>query len=352
MIWGIIGICVIIVIVVSYLLLASHGVSNSNNKSQGTGTLNVSQNRNTGSSSGGNVIFGVTSPLINKTDLQAARSYGIEFIRADVAPSPQFNSFVLNATSMGFKILGILDYNTVGAKITSSGCVSGCNWTLADWNASVYNAVRAYPEIHYWEIWNEPQFPIFQDGFQDGSPYNYSLTLKSAYKIIKAHNASDTVVCMGGDNIFVYGGNQTMIDYKWAEALWSYNASNYCDIVSLHAYSDGAPLNYTIPQTNLTVGEVFNGNLDAYENVTKKPIWITEVGIPANLGYASNGTLYQEQFLNQSFRLMLSKPYVTGIFWFDMAVYPYNSSQVDYGLFNGSDFKPRPAAFEFKSFAK
>ncbi len=345
-----IGIVIVIVLLIAgvYLYTGSstnNAVKNSTSNEAKSINITLPQARLTA------VDFGVAASYVNESDLLLAKGYGMKFMRADVAFEPSFNSFMQNATAAGISVLGILDYDTVGAEIAPGGtCVSGCNWTLSQWNESVEEAVKAYPQIHYWEIWNEPQFSTFQDGFQDGNPHNYSLMLKSAYGIIKAYNSSDSVVCMGGDNIFVYEGNATIIDYEWARALWSYNASSYCNIVSLHAYSDGALLNTTLAP-NLTLETIFNNNLAAYENLTGKPIWITEVGIPSNLNYTSNGAAYQSTFLNQSFSLLLSKDYITGIFWFNLANVPFNTSQYDYGLFNGTNFDPHPAALQYKSFA-
>ncbi len=259
-------------------------------------------------------------------------------------------------TAAGGHYVGILDYVTVGAKTSPYGCTAGCNWSLNDWNASVENAIALYPEVHVWEIWNEPQFPEWQSGFENGSAYNYYLMLKSAYLRIKSHNSSDTVLCFGGDNIYTGGQGPSYSDYAWAQKVWGYGAMNYCDAVSLHAYTSFTFLMADRPDgSNQTMGSIYNETLAAYENMTGKPIWITEVGIPSNNG---NGTpvnlndsiAKQSEFLNQTYSLLLSKPYVKGIFWFNLVGYEHPPYEIDYGLLNYTTLQPKPSFYELLRF--
>ncbi len=298
-------------------------------------------------------IIGVNGEIMNYSTSKKIESYGIVWIRYDVKLTPQFDAYITNLTQDKFQILGILDYETLGVGINASGCIKNCNWSLNEWNDSVLAAVKMYPMIHTWEIWNEPQLQRFQSGFNNGSVYNYFLMLKSAYSIIKTQNSSNTVLCLGGDNIFE--GNYTYYDYYWAKQLWSYGASNYCDGISLHAYSGFTLLlNQTIPSTNVTMGELFNYSLQDYENLTKKPIWITETGIPSGMNssypnYFGASQKKQEIFLNQSFNSFLSEPYVKGIFWFNLYGNVDEPYDLNFGLFD-QNLTPKPAWSAFNKF--
>ncbi len=285
-----------------------------------------------------NIIFGVVGSTLNYSDMTILKSSSIRWMRFDVNLNNNSVEYIKNLTNNGFSILGILDYQTLGLELNGSGCIKNCNWTLNDWNLTVEKAVNEYPNIHIWEIWNEPQFSEFQSGFlANGNPYNYFLMLKSAYNIIKKNNPNDTVLCLGGNNI--YEGTYTENDYLWAKELWSYGASNYCDAISLHAYSG---FEYLLNQTPLNsaynMSYIFNNELNLYENLTKKPIWITETGIPSNMNSSYpnfiNATQQrQADFLNQTMNLFISKSYIRAVFWFDLkgsVDKPYN---LDFGLF-------------------
>ena len=305
------------------------------------------------------IVFGADGGSMNYSQMAYARSLGIRYDRLDIEMNGSFHSYVENLTKNNISVLGIIDYRTMNVSFSPSSkglsCASNCNWTLGEWNSTVSNVVRAYPMIHVWEIWNEPQFPEFQDGFNNGSVHNYYLMLKSAYTRIKAYNPNDTVLCLGGDNIYEGGGTPWMYGYYWAEQLWGYGAGKYCSAISLHAYTGFEYLPSQVPYgSSRSVGSVFNQSLSMYENLTGKPIWITEVGMPSNnlteiAPGLTSSYAKQSEFLNQTFSLFASKPYVAGIFWFNINGYidrPYNLSM---GLFT-KNFTPKPALYAFRSY--
>ena len=175
--------------------------------------------------------------------------------------------------------------------------------------------------------------------------------LKSAYQIIKAHDSSDIVLCLGGDNVYTGGTASSYTDYQWAQQVWDYGASSYCDAISLHAYTSFTFLMSDTPRgANQTIGSMFNETLSAYENLTNKPIWITEVGIPSNNGTGTPINLNdsiekQSEFLNQTYSLFLAKPYIKGIFWFNLLGYEHPPYEIDFGLFNPDTLKPKPSFY-------
>ena len=296
-----------------------------------------------------NVVFGVASSG-NASAIRYAISNGLDYFRTDITNTPAQESLMANVSAEGGHYLGILDYQTLGANPGPSGCASNCNWTLSTWNASVEAALANYPEVHSWEIWNEPQISAYQGGFLN-STYNYFLMLKSAYRIIKAHNQSDTVVCLGGDNIYTGGPSPSYYDYLWAAQVWSYGASSYCNAISLHAYTSFTYLMSDMPPgSNQTMGELFSEALSAYENLTGKPIWITEVGIPSNNGAGvpimlNDSEARQALFLQQAYSLFLSKPYVRAVFWFNLEGYVHPPYEIDFGLLNATTLAPK-SSFE------
>ncbi len=283
----------------------------------------------------------------NATMTGFALSHGIECFRTDISLNPNEVSSISNESAKGAQYLGILDYVTLGAQPSQSGCVSGCNWTLATWNASVASAVANYPEVNEWEIYNEPLAGLFVSGYDNGSALNYFNMIRSASMIIKAKEPNATIVCFGGAQM--YPAQSIEYEYPFYQQVWAYGASKYCDAISLHTYS--LPY-YNLNQTvigNVTLAQFYNYTLFLYENLTGKPIWITETGITSNNWTAGLNLSQQKQasFLNQDVILLSEHQYVKKIYWFDLEDAP--SGGQEYGLLNGS-MQPKPAWYSFLHF--
>ncbi len=245
------------------------------------------------------------------------------------------------------KIIGIIDYNMICGPHGNDTCPS---WGLGTWNGAVANAIKWYPEVHIWEIWNEPQYGYSQSGYLTNDlPYNYSQMVKSAYRLIKVHNATDTVLCFGGDNIYSGGDGYDASFYQWAQLVWSNGTAPYCDAISLHAYTSyyGWLLNQTPPGGQYTLGQVFNQSLAAYESLTGKPIWITEYGMPEDNSCLSEpcGLQQQAEFDAQATALFISHPYVR-------AAVVYNLNDPSWGLINGTSGAIRPSYYAFGNFSE
>ncbi len=285
---------------------------------------------------------------MNSTAMRIAIDNGITCYRTDISLSQGAINFVSNASKAGAQYLGILDYDTVGAQPSRYGCLSGCNWTLNTWNASVANAVADYPSIHEWEIYNEPLIGEFVSGYENGSAINYFNMIKSAYYIIKSRDPNATIVCFGGAQMFP--GSTVAVEYAFYQQVWSYGAYKYCNAISLHAYSQPY---YNFSQqvgSGYTLRQVFNFTLNLYENLTGKPIWITETGIPSNNWTTGINMSEQNQasYLTQDFRFFASYPFVKRIYWFHLV--GYNGKNEDYGLLNMTTLQPKPAWYSFISF--
>ncbi len=285
----------------------------------------------------------------NATAMRIAISNGITCFRADIALNQGEINFVSNASKSGAQYLGILDYATVGAQPSRYGCISGCNWTLSTWNASVSNAVLDYPWVKSWEIYNEPLISEFASGYENKSAFDYYNMIKSGYTIIKGVNPNATIVCFGGAQTFPFSVMQN--EYAFYRQVWAYGAAKYCDAISLHSYI--LPY-YNLNQSlagNATIEEELNYTLNLYENLTGKPVWITETGLPSNSNYTL-GLNFTEQeqasFLNQDMNFFTSYPFVKRIYWFHLD--GYASRGLDYGLLNASTLQPKPSWRAFLCF--
>ena len=285
----------------------------------------------------------------NSLSINTAIDGGISCFRADISLNGSEESFVANESGSGADYLGILDYRTVGAQPSRNGCVSGCNWTLGQWNASVSNAIAAYPEIRTWEIWNQPLDEEFASGYENGSALDYFNMIRNAYAIIKSSEPNATIVCFGGAE--VYPIQSVQIEYQFYSQVWSYGASRYCDAISLHAYT---ALYYDFSQNvsgQATLEQEYNFTLNLYENLTGKPIWITETGIPSNNWTAGVSLSEQRQasFLVQDFDFFASHPFVKRMYWFHLVGY---AGSADYGLLNATTMAPKPSWYSFLGFVQ
>ncbi|MDE1768354.1 MAG: hypothetical protein KGH62_03220, partial [Candidatus Micrarchaeota archaeon] len=238
-----------------------------------------------------------------------------------------------NTSDIGAQWLGILDYATVNST----------NWTLSDWNASVSEAVAQYPQIREWEIWNEPEY--FGSSYQDWNSTHYFYMIRSASMIIKSRYPNDTVVCFGGATTHpLFGSNSVAYEYPFYEQAWKLGASKYCDAISLHAYDDYQQYNLSKLGYNgngLTMGGEWNYTIGLYENLTHKPIWITETGLESPNSYTDSNE--QTLYMNQTLRVLSASPFVKRVYWFQLASYPnfpWGLIQLPYFGFQQMEIKP------------
>jgi hypothetical protein len=285
----------------------------------------------------------------NYTAMLFALKSGAGCFRTDISPNQNEIARVANITKMGGTYLGILDYQTVGAQPSPTGCRSGCSWTLNTWNQSVSNAISDYPNVNEWEIWNEPYIQEFESGYENGSALNYFEMIKSAYYIIKSKEPNATIVCFGGAQIYPY--STAIAEYNFYKQVWGYGAASFCSAISIHIYS--VPY-YNLSQDvqpGVTLAQWYNQTINLYENLTHKPIWVTETGIPSN--NFTEGVSFSEQrqasFIYQDLSLLSSYQFIQRIYVFDLAG-SLQSGGPDYGLLNSTTLKPKPSWYVFMGF--
>ena len=288
--------------------------------------------------------------VMNYTIMLYAIHNGINCFRTDISLNNKTEEFVSKINNSGGEYLGILDYQTVGAQPSSNGCTSGCNWSLNTWNASIYNALKMYPEINEWEIYNEPLVGEFISGYENGSARNYFNMIKSAYTIIKKQEPNSTIVCFGGAELFPLSSVQ--VEYYFYKSVWSYGASKYCDAISIHAYSLPYSSLNEYAYANTTVQQSYNFTLNLYENLTKKPVWITETGIPSNNWIQGLNLSIQNQasFLKQEMFFFSNYTFIKKIYWYTLL--GGTGAGADFGLINATSSLPKPAFKEFLYFIK
>ncbi len=297
-----------------------------------------------------NQIIGVNQGF-NSTAVGLITSDGVRYFRTLASTQPSsIQAAKIAYLTYNDQFLMIISTWTIqpqpvmSGNVLAPGCISNCNWTLNDWKSAVQNTVSAYPFVTTWEIWNEPSYPRFQSGYQDGNYTHYAKMIEVAAPIIHQANPNAIVVCFGGAPI---GAGP---EVQWYLDVWKTlgaNATKDCNAISIHAYQSG---NNTI---SATTAIAWNSSLATYENTTHVPIWITETGKQATQEMnkkAAYSDQNQNVFLNGSFSLMASDKYVARVYWFDLYGLSDAPLNRDFGLYNYTTMQPRPAQKTFMEF--
>ncbi|MEM0149723.1 MAG: glycosyl hydrolase [Candidatus Micrarchaeaceae archaeon] len=266
-----------------------------------------------------NFVLGVDTHGNEGPELNALE-HGVRYFRTDISLNKSEEALLsMEHRDYNASYLGILDYETL------PGGSSNKNWSLSEWNASVANALAAYPWISTWEIWNEPLVQQFQTGYMNGSAYNYYMVIKSAAAIIRQSEPNATIVCFGGAPV----GNYYAL--QWYAQVWNFGAANYCNAISIHAYPSGNEL------MDSAVNAAWNASLSAYEALTGKPVWITEVGMPSSSAMPGYSASLQSSFMAQSLSFFDKYSYIKRVYWYDLWGLSDGSLEDNFGLLNLSD---------------
>ena len=266
-------------------------------------------------------------------------SKGVQYYRIEIGSS---NSTILavneQARTKGVDYLGVLSGTTLG--VARSGtpyhmkCSANCNWTLSDWKAAVKLALEDYPNVHSWEIWNEAYSSTQRSGYFTNVS-TYLTIVKAAYAIIKSFDANDTVVCLGGSGV---GISSAM---TFTQQFWNLGATSYCDAISLHGYVSGSTLFNTSSYERME----WPKNLRQFENVTGKPIWITEFGRQS--AEANTKVSYSQQnqndFIMQAMGIFENLSFVKRAYVYTLAGLSNPPDNTDFGLLNATTLKPKLA---------
>ncbi|MEJ5345193.1 MAG: flagellar filament outer layer protein FlaA [Chloroflexus sp.] len=132
---------------------------------------------------------------------------------------------------------------------------------FASFVATVVN--RYKDRIRYWQVWNEPDNPVYWRPAPD--PAAYAALLRAVYPAIKAADPGATVLAAGIVSPEPAG--------SFLQALADNGAWNSFDIIALHPYTD--PLG---PEA----GSIDSVGIGAIQTLAArlgpKPIWVTEFG--------------------------------------------------------------------------
>ncbi|HLF27035.1 MAG TPA: cellulase family glycosylhydrolase [Anaerolineae bacterium] len=136
------------------------------------------------------------------------------------------DSYIQAATALDIHLLLTIEDNPSWAASKPGGPV----YNLADFRQFVEAVVARYPQVEYWEMYNEP------DGYDrfGGKGASYAAMLKSTYPVIKAANPQAKVVLGGLALDWFQSG---FFDEAFLEQVLSNCGSATCfDIANFHYY--------------------------------------------------------------------------------------------------------------------
>jgi polysaccharide biosynthesis protein PslG len=320
--------------------------------------------------------WGTNAVLYNAQDVDLIGSLGhagkvgarVTYYWSDIEPTPGnwqfsvYDSLMKRAASGQIPLLGILAY-AMKRVAGAAADMQGDPWALSycppdeieEFVTFAATVVARYPEVLYWEIWNEPNTTYFWRPSPD--PVRYVELLKRSYPAIKAANPKAVVVLGGLSPGTGSGQANTMSAASFLEAVYQNGGKNYFDAVGFHPYNGGvSPDSYLADYVN-SVHDV----MTKYEDGNKE-VWVTEIGWVVGTGADALSEAAQADYLSRAFTILYHLEFVDRVYWYNLKDYsnqapvnqpapsvcgPGPSFPVDYGLFR-FDGSARPAADAFK----
>ena len=255
-------------------------------------------------------IFGVGSYVVQRSGsvspllIGRARLLGVHWVREEITATrlhnrpdaPYFwapyDRVIGQERRAGLHVLGLLDYsNTWG--YANHGVMPHRDMTRlsADFARYAYAVARHFRhKIRYWQVWNEPNLPMFWN--PQPNPEDYADLLSVAYRAIKRANPRARVVL----------GGLSGVDLKYLNRVAA--RTHDFDVIAVHPYRN-------TPEDKLL------GHIQALK-VWHKPIWFSE------MGWTGEDSCHlcwdedtQERYLVRLYSLAAAAG-VQRIFWYDL----------------------------------
>ncbi len=271
-----------------------------------------------------------------------------DFLWQDIEPKQgefnfeKYDRIVQIVTAHHINILGLLDYSASWA--SDSGAWNSApkdNKLFVNYAKKVISHYKN--KIKYWEVWNEPDSPVYwkpQDGLK-----SYVQLLKETYIAAKEIDP-DCKILNGG----LANGPSSV------NKLYDAGAKDYFDILNIHIFE--SPLNpgsdkrmQAYPKLTYKIMKR-NGDAD-------KKIWVTETGCPGvkaglkvkNWWLGSNpNEREQAEWVKNVYTSLLKEEPVEKVFWaFFRDTYKHWNDGTDYLGIMRWDFTIKPA---FKAYRK
>jgi hypothetical protein len=264
--------------------------------------------------------FYFNEPTLIKAAAQL-RDLGVGFVRMDILWSDidrgvrrydlsRYDRIIEILREHEVQVLGLLHYNKIyeenGREVWNRPPDS--NEEFADYAAAVADRYKSW--IKHWEIWNEPNHPVYWDAPKDGLK-RYATLLSASYAALKKVDPSCTVL----------NGGLTGSIVEDVGHLYQSAGKDCFDVLNIHPFINPLREDAAAHFDSIVSGvqEVMKKNGDS-----AKKIWITEMGCPG-VPVGENATTWfegkalneeqQAAWLETIYRLVRKHPSVEKLFW-------------------------------------
>ncbi|NOX89838.1 MAG: glycoside hydrolase family 5 protein [Calditrichaeota bacterium] len=250
---------------------------------------------------------------------------------------PAIDFYVKEAKKRNIEVLLILDYNNkLYADHSSSGVASDSN--RAAFARYCQEVVRHFKPmgVKYYEIWNEPNIPVFWDPAPDASLY--AELLKTVYPAIK--EIDSTAFVMACATSPAEGEPSPFINWlDFIKQVINAGGGENMDGVSFHLYRFNSPETYLFQ------------DIDHLQKIvgSDKPLFLTEFGLPTSSVWPNISYQQQAQYFSRLLLLGRTVPQLKLISYYDLkddGEDPSNNEH-NFGLI-AFDYKPKPAFLFYK----
>jgi hypothetical protein len=284
--------------------------------------------------------------------LDSVRSAGIRVIRdecywSDIETEKgvynfpaEIDNYITKASEYGIKVLLILNYNNQLYQVNDSTSAVQTESNRLAYAEYCRQAVSRYSPlgVKYYEIWNEPNIPIFWSPEPDAA--DYAELLKVAYPAIK--EANPDAIVLGGATSPAEGNDHPFIDWlTYFNGIKDNGGLDYMDAVSFHLYRfDGGP-EYWLSTDIQNIRGIVGNNRDLY---------VTELGYPTSQIWPNVDLQEQAKYFSRLLLLARDYQQIKMITYYDLKNdgEDENENEHNFGLLN-FDLSAKPAFEAYKT---
>ncbi|MBF0370674.1 MAG: cellulase family glycosylhydrolase [Magnetococcales bacterium] len=198
------------------------------------------------------------------------------------------------------------------------------------------DVVRRYKDqVHYWEIWNEPNAPAFWQPQPDADAYTE--LLKVTAQAIREVDPEAKIICC------VTGG----IDISYINRVMEQGGGEYADYIGVHPYSPPIPFETAMKEPIEDLKSMLHRH-----GQDDKPIWASELGFPTDTGFEGVTDERQGELLVRTYLSAIRHGFVQTN-WYDFVNDSDNPTENGgmAGILN-YDLTPKPAWFAFQNMTR
>lgn len=180
-----------------------------------------------------------------------------------------------------FEVLGILDFTPSWARLPACPAAKQCAPARPEEYGRFAGAVASRyksQDLHYWEIWNEPNTKTFF--LPQPDPVRYSRMLAAAHEGIHRANPKAIVITGGTAPSASSNGNISPADFL--DAIYNHAGKDAFDAVGAHPYTYPVGPKYLSDHAwaGLSVTAPSLRSIMVARDDKRKKIWLTEFGAP------------------------------------------------------------------------